>query len=140
MGSNPCQMKNKRHQQRRRMKGKTNKNRYIQLMQNYIYLYYHDLPHEVHVSEKTVPCHLLQIQPLEGSNCIIMGLRALVRTLSLIRSSNKFTVEACSIIDSGVVKTMCRAVEEYDDDDSDDDFEYFRSRLCACSNCIPLLF
>jgi len=53
----------------------------------------------------------------------MMGLRALVRTLSLIRSSNRFTVEACSIIDSGVVKTMCRAVEVYDDDDSDDDFE-----------------
>jgi len=61
----------------------------------------------------------------------MMGLRALVRTLSLIRSSNRFTVEACSIIDSGVVKTMCRAVEVYDDDDSDDDFEYFRSRHCA---------
>jgi hypothetical protein len=29
-----------------------------------------------------------------------------------MRSSNKFTVDACSIIDSGVVKTIGRAVED----------------------------
>jgi hypothetical protein len=29
-----------------------------------------------------------------------------------MRSSNRFCVEACSIMDSGVVKTMWRAVED----------------------------
>jgi hypothetical protein len=62
----------------------------------------------------------------------MMGRRALVRTLSLIRSSNRFTVEACSIIDSGVVKTICRAVEEDEEDDSGEEeniFENCRPRL-----------
>jgi len=78
--------------------------------------------HEVHVSAKTVPFHRRQIQPLEGSNCIMMGRRALVRTLSLMRSSSRLTVEASSIIDSGVVNTKCRAVAE-DEEESDDDLE-----------------
>jgi hypothetical protein len=39
-----------------------------------------------------------------------------------MRSSSRLTVEACSIIDSGVVNTMCRAVGE-DDEESDDDLE-----------------
>lgn len=52
----------------------------------------------------------------------MMGRRALVRTLSLMRSSSRLTVEACSIIDSGVVNTMCRAVAE-DEEESDDDLE-----------------
>ena len=34
-----------------------------------------------------------------------------------MRSSNKFTVEACSIIDSGVVKTMERAVVDAEEAD-----------------------
>lgn len=68
--------------------------------------------HDRQVSEKIVPFHLRQIHPLEGSNCMIMGRRGLVRTLSSIRSSNKLTVDACSIIDSGVVKTMDKAVED----------------------------
>ena len=51
----------------------------------------------------------------------MMGRRALVRTLSLMRSSSRLTVEACSIIDSGVVNTMYRAVGEDDEETRDDD-------------------
>ena len=69
-----------------------------------------NLPQEIHVSANTVPFHQRQIHPLDGSNCIMMGRRALVHTLWLMRSSNRLTVEACSIMDSGVVKTMCSAV------------------------------
>jgi len=43
--------------------------------------------------------------------CIIMGRLGLVRTLSSIKSSNKLIVDACSIIDSGVVKTILSAVD-----------------------------
>ena len=67
---------------------------------------------DVHVSEKMVPFHLRQIQPLEGSNCIMIGLRGLVLTLSSIKSSSKLTVEACSMIDSGVVSTIGKAVAD----------------------------
>ena len=55
---------------------------------------------------------LVRTQPLDGSNCIMIGRLALVRTLSSMRSSNRFCVDACSIMDSGVVKTMLRAVED----------------------------
>lgn len=40
------------------------------------------------------------------------GLRALVLTLSSMRSSKRLTVEACSMIASGVVTTIWRAVDE----------------------------
>ena len=59
--------------------------------------------------------------------CIIMGRRGLVRTLSSMRSSNKFTVEACSIIDSGVVKTMERAVV-----DAEENVDLCIVRCCCC--------
>jgi hypothetical protein len=75
------------------------------------------LTQDVHVSAKIVPVQRLHIQPLDGSNCIMIGRRADVRTDSSIRSSNKLTVDACSMIDSGVVSTICNA----DDDDDVDD-------------------
>mmetsp|Transcript_308 Transcript_308/g.509 ORF Transcript_308/g.509 Transcript_308/m.509 type:complete len:89 (-) Transcript_308:464-730(-) len=65
-----------------------------------------------HVSEKTVPLHRLHIQPDEGSNCIMTGYRADVRTDSSIRSSSSILVEACSITEEGVVNTMPRRVDE----------------------------
>lgn len=80
------------------------------------------LAQEVHVSAKTVPVQRRQIHPLEGSNCIMIGRLALVRTLSSIRSSSRLTVEACSMMASGVVRTMWRAVGE-DNDDKDVDVE-----------------
>ena len=46
--------------------------------------------------------------------------------LSSIKSSNNVTVDACSIIDSGVVKTICKADDD-DDDDVDLDFEFVHS-------------
>lgn len=70
------------------------------------------LTQESHVSLKMVPRHLFQIQPDEGLNCIIMGPRALVRTLSSISTSRRFCVDACSMIDSGVVNTICRCTED----------------------------
>ena len=42
----------------------------------------------------------------------MIGRRGLVLTLSSIRSSNRLTVEACSIMASGVVKTILSAVED----------------------------
>ena len=65
--------------------------------------------HEVQVSAKMVPDQRLQIHPLDGSNCIMIGLRADVRTDSSMRSSNRLIVDACSMIDSGVVRTICNA-------------------------------
>ena len=65
--------------------------------------------HDVHVSAKMVPDHRLQIHPLDGSNCIMIGLRADVLTDSSMRSSSRLIVDACSMIDSGVVRTICKA-------------------------------
>ena len=59
-----------------------------------------------HVSEKTVPFHLRHIHPEEGSNCIMIGFRAAVRTDSLMRSSNSTVVDACSMTEDGVVNTI----------------------------------
>jgi hypothetical protein len=56
----------------------------------------------------------------------MIGRLALVRTLSSMRSSKRFCVEACSIMDSGVVKTMWRAVE--DDEDPPSCFSRCRDR------------
>ena len=95
------------------------------------------LAQEIQVSAKTVPFHRRHIQPLEGSNCIMIGRRALVRTLSLIRSSSRLTVEACSMIDSGVVNTMCRAVGD-DIADKDEDRRDENGDLEL--NCFPLVF
>ena len=53
---------------------------------------------------------MLLTKLLDGSNCNMIGFLAAVLTLSSIKSSNSFWVEACSIMDSGVVSTMCRAV------------------------------
>ena len=39
------------------------------------------------------------------------GRRAAVRTLSSIRSSSNFIVDACSMIDSGVVSTIFKEVD-----------------------------
>lgn len=61
--------------------------------------------------------------PLDGSNCKMNGRRAVVRTLSSIKSSNSFIVDACSMIDSGVVKTMCNAVGDSEDAEEVVDFE-----------------
>ena len=44
------------------------------------------------------------------------GRRAAVRTLSSIKSSSNFIVDACSMIDSGVVNTIFKDV----DDDGED--------------------
>lgn len=44
----------------------------------------------------------------------MIGPLALVRTLSSIKRSSKFCVEACSIMDSGVVNTMRREDDEDD--------------------------
>ena len=63
-----------------------------------------------HVSEKTVPFHLRHIHPEEGSNCIMTGFRADVRTDSLMRSSNRTVVDACSMTEDGVVNTIRRDV------------------------------
>jgi len=75
-----------------------------------------------HVSLKIVPFHLLQIHPLEGSNCIIIGFRAEVRTLSLINSSSRTLVETCSMTEAGVVNTIFKAVE----------LRPFFKNLCLC--------
>jgi hypothetical protein len=58
----------------------------------------------------------------------MIGRRALVRTLSSIKSSKRVSVDACSIIDSGVVNTMRSAVGEVDCDVSDGE----RSRDFDC--------
>lgn len=70
--------------------------------------------HESQVSEKTVPFHRFQIQPDEGSNCIMIGRRALVRTDSSIKSSSSLVVEAFSMMASGVVKTNRLVIEGED--------------------------
>ena len=70
------------------------------------------LTQESQVSEKMVPRQRFQIQPDDGSNCIMMGPLALVLTLSSIKRSSRFCVEACSIIDSGVVSTIRREEDE----------------------------
>jgi len=51
----------------------------------------------------------------------MIGLRAVVRKLSSIRSSSNTCVDAFSIILSGVVKTMLSAVEDDREDDGDND-------------------
>jgi len=79
------------------------------------------LAQDIQVSANTVPVHRRHIHPLEGSNCIMMGRRALVRTLSSMRSSNRFTVDACSIMAWGVVNTMCSAVGDATDDSDEED-------------------
>jgi len=66
--------------------------------------------HESHVSLKIVHFHRFQIHPDDGSNCIMIGRRADVLTDSSMRSSKRFCVDACSMIASGVVSTMCLRV------------------------------
>lgn len=99
-----------------------------------------NLPQDIHVSAKTVPFHRRQIQPLEGSNCIIMGRLALVRTLSSMRSSRRLTVDACSMMDCGVVKTICRAVGEFNGEDRNDRVEGtplgFWCTFFRCERCL----
>ena len=61
---------------------------------------------EFHVSLNIVPFQHFHIHPDDGSNCLIIGHHDDMRVLSSIKSSNSFCVDACSIIDSGVFKTI----------------------------------
>uniref|UniRef100_A0A7S4J0Z1 Uncharacterized protein n=1 Tax=Odontella aurita TaxID=265563 RepID=A0A7S4J0Z1_9STRA len=90
------------------------------------------------VSLKTVPLHLLQIHPLDGLNCIIMGFRAEVLTLSSMRSSSKFCVEACSMILSGVVTTILSAVVDVDEEDGRDEKPMPKPARCVALS--PIAF
>ena len=67
---------------------------------------------KVHVSLKTVPRHRLHIRIALGSNCIMIGRRADMRTHSSIKWSSSFCVDASSIMFSGVVRTIFNAKDE----------------------------